>query len=123
MDEINNLDCESLPIYTEIVLVLSQSVCFVVFFNFMQKFIIDRPGLMRDTEVAKKNIVQLLAIYFAIYIILFICMSPLYHYNYSVIVVSIVIIVTGSLLFQRVYKLADVKSMPLPKAFKSDNIF
>ena len=123
MEENYLCECDTLPIYTECVLVLSQSVCFVVFFNFMQKYIIDKPGLMADSTVAKKNIIQLMAIYFAIYIILFLGMSPLYHYNYSAIVVSIVVIITGSLLFKRVYKLSDVKPISLPKTFKNDNIF
>ena len=121
----NECDLKSLPYYTEAVLIISGSVCFIVFFKEMEKFIVDKHKLMSDSGTAKKNLIQLLAIYFAIYILLIIGMSPLYHYDYSAYVVGIVITYTGLGLLYKVYALGGaelniVNQLPSFKSSYSD---
>ncbi len=119
----NDCDLKSVPYYTEAVLILSGSVCFIVLFKEMERFIVDNNNLMTDKDTAKKNLIQLLAIYFAIYILLIIGLSPLYHYAYSTFVVLIVLIYTGIGLFYKLYTLggAEISIVNQLPSFKSNH--
>ena len=125
------MSCE-LPIYTEIVLVVSQCVCFIFFFNTLSFFIIGQKGLMETKEKLKENAVQIAAIYFAIYILIFLSMSPLYHYTYSAVVVTIVAIWTLVSVSYNVYTIleGEIQASSVKDAFNdkinsvvSDSIF
>ena len=121
MSKENN--CNNLPVYTEFLLIFSQTVCFIVIFNKLQNLIVIDKGLILDLSTAKKNLIQLLAIYFAIYIILCLLMSPLWQYAYSHFVVLLVSIYTFSKLLLRLYKLHDSPTIKLPTFKKTETKF
>ena len=95
-----------LNLATEGLIIISQTVFFVVLFLLIKSFLLDNFGI-NDIETLRKNALQIAAIYFAIIVFICIGMCPLYHYEFALIVVigvaiSITLIIYRDII--RVYK-------------------
>lgn len=77
---------------TEGLIVISQTVFFIVLFYIVKSYLLDGFGIMNSPESLKKNALQIGAIYFAIVVLIGIIMIPLYHYEYAILVIIGVII-------------------------------
>lgn len=114
-------------VLTEILIVVSQTVFFILLFMSLKYGIIDRYGWMDSKEQIQKNLLPIVAIYFAILTILSVIMIPLQYYEYGHVVLITTIIsifVIFAYEFQRVYysNHSDNKSNSAIKAV-SKNIF
>lgn len=77
---------------TEALIVVSQTVFFIVLFYIIKSYLLDGFGIMNSPESLKKNAMQIGAIYFAIVVLIGIIMIPLYHYEYAILVIIGVIV-------------------------------
>ena len=89
---------------TEALIVVSQTVFFIVLFVFIKSYLLDNFGIMNDEESLKKNALQIGAIYFSIIVFISVIMIPLYHYEYAIIVIIGVIISISVIIFQDIAK-------------------
>jgi len=102
---------------TEGLIIVSQTVFFVVLFLLIKSFLLDNFGIMNDMETLRRNALQIAAIYFAIIVFICIGMCPLYHYEFALIVVIGVAISVMAIIYRdiiRVYK---------PSSSMSDAVF
>lgn len=72
---------------TEGLIVISQTVFFIVLFIIIKSWLLDNFGVMHSVESLKQNAVQIGAIYFAILVFISVIMFPLYHYDYAAMVI------------------------------------
>ena len=79
-------------IAAEILIVVSQTTFFIMFFLILKHGIIDKNELMTSLTKAKENVIQLSAVYFAILTIIGLVMIPLQSYEYGHIVLVCTII-------------------------------
>lgn len=92
-------------ISTELLIVISQTVFFILLFLSLKYSIIDRYGWMDSKEQIQKNLLPIIAIYFAILTIISVIMIPLQYYEYGHIVLITTII---SIFFTFAYELRKV---------------
>jgi hypothetical protein len=96
---------------TEGLIVVSQTVFFVFLFIFLKKSLIDNRGMMSSRSQLNENSLQLVAIFFAIFVFLGVLMLPLIHYEYA----EVVVILTASVV-------AVLVAHDLRKILKDDNV-
>ena len=73
---------------TEGLIIISQTVFFLVLFTLMKSFLLER--LMNNPNDFQNNTMQIVAIYFSIVVFITLLMTPMYHYKYAVVVVSLI---------------------------------
>jgi hypothetical protein len=72
---------------TEILIIVSQTTFFVLLFLMLKRELIDKREMMSTREKLCENLLQILAIYFAIICLVVLIMLPLEGYDYGKIVV------------------------------------
>lgn len=72
---------------TEALIVVSQTVFFIVLFIIIKSYLLDGFGIMNSPESVRKNGLQIAAIYFSIIVTIGLIMIPLYHYEYAILVI------------------------------------
>ena len=77
---------------TEALIIVSQSVFFIVMFLMIKSYLLDNSGFMSSAEKLKDKAMQVAAIYFAIIVFIGGIMYPLYHYDYALPVLIVVIV-------------------------------
>lgn len=95
---------------TEGLIIVSQSVFFIVLFLIVKSYLLDNFGVMDNAETLRKNAVQVGAIYFAIIVFISFIMIPLYHYEYAVVVICGVLIGVAVVIHSDVQKTLKKKS-------------
>lgn len=107
---------------TEGLIIVSQSVFFIVLFLIVKSYLLDNFGVMDNAETLKKNAVQVGAIYFAIIVFISFVMIPLYHYEYAIVVICGVLIGVAVVIHSDVQKTlkkqAGVSGIPPAKTVK-----
>ena len=88
---------------TEFLIIISQTVFFVLLFLMLKNGLIDRRGMMYSKQRVKEEMLQLCAIFFAIFVILGIIMIPLNSYEYAHFVIPITYIIMVSLICWELY--------------------
>ena len=68
---------------TEVLIIVSQTVFFVLLFLLLKNGLIDRRGMLSSKERIKDEIFQIMAIFFAIFVIIAIFMIPIESYEYA----------------------------------------
>lgn len=77
---------------TEFLIILSQTVFFVLLFLVLKNALVDRRGMMHSYERIQEERLQLVAIFFAIFVFVALVMLPLQSYEFVHYVVPIVYI-------------------------------
>lgn len=88
---------------TEFLIIVSQTVFFVLLFLMLKSGLVDRRGMMYSRQRVKEEMLQLGAIFFAIFVIVGILMIPLESYEYAHFVVPITYIVIFSIVGWELY--------------------
>lgn len=103
---------------TEFLIIVSQSVFFVLLFLMLKSGLVDRRGMMYDKRRIKEEGVQLAAIFFAIFVLIGIMMIPMESYEYSHFVVPITYIVMIAVIGWELYVVfnTDLKTIVSTKA-------
>ena len=73
---------------TEGLIIISQTVFFLVLFTLIKSFLLER--LMNNPDEFQNNKIQIVAIYFSIVVFITLLMTPMYHYKYAAVVVSMI---------------------------------
>jgi uncharacterized membrane protein len=95
----NKTDPIEHSIATETLIIFSQSLLFIFLFVMLKIGLIDRRGMMADREAASENILQIVAIFFAILVFVMLVMLPMHTYEYAHYVASLSFIVIFIILF------------------------
>lgn len=87
---------------TEVLIIISQTVFFVLLFLLLKNGLVDRRGMLSSKERINDEMFQIMAIFFAIFVIIGLFMIPIESYEYANFVVPItyfimIIIVTWEL--------------------------
>lgn len=88
---------------TEFLIIISQTVFFVLLFLMLKNGLVDRRGMMYSKQRVKEEMLQLCAIFFAIFVIVGIIMIPLESYEYAHFVIPITYIIMVSLVGWELY--------------------
>lgn len=97
---------------TEFLIIVSQTVFFVLLFLLMKSALIDRRGMMHSYDRIMEEKLQLGAIFFSIFVFLALLMIPMHSYEFIHFVVPLTyIIVFGIIIWEIniVYKKKDSK--------------
>ena len=73
----------------EVLIVISQLTFFVMLFVLMKHVLVDKTGMTRDAARVRRDWVQLLAVYFAMFVLVSIVMIPLETYEFVHFVVTL----------------------------------
>jgi hypothetical protein len=104
---------------TEFVIILSQSVFFVLLFLLMKKALIDSRGMMYDYNRIQEEKLQLGAIFFAIFVFIALLMVPLESYEFVHFVVPLTyIIIICIIVWEISIKKSTKQTLPGPSSFK-----
>lgn len=74
---------------TEFLIIVSQTVFFVLLFLILKSALVDRRGMMHSKQRIVEERLQLIAIFFAIFVVVGIIMIPLESYEYAHFVIPI----------------------------------
>ena len=85
---------------TEFVIIISQTVFYIVLFLFLKKTLLDNQNLLSSRDNIKKKLPLVLSIIFTIYAIILILMLPCLNYIYAEIVFVLVYLIITSMLFR-----------------------
>jgi uncharacterized membrane protein YsdA (DUF1294 family) len=88
---------------TEFLIVISQTVFFVLLFLMLKSALVDRRGMMYDKNRIVEEKLQLLAIFFAIFVFVGIIMIPLESYEYAHFVIPLTYFIMMSILGFELY--------------------
>jgi len=102
---------------TEALIVVSQTVFFIVLFYVIKSYLLDGVGIMNSPDSLRKNAMQIGAIYFAIVILTGIIMLPLYHYEYAILVIVGVFLGISFLIYRDI-----IKTLNMEKTFDTKRI-
>lgn len=91
-------------ITTDILIIISQIVFYVLLFSIMKSALIDRHGMTKDKETFKANMAQYAAIMFAIYVVICILLIPADSYVYAAYVFGLTLSVISIMVVIDVYK-------------------
>lgn len=112
---------------TEFLIILSQTVFFVLLFILLKSALIDRRGMMYDSARIEEEKLQLMAIFFAIFVVIGILMIPLESYEFIHYVVPLTYFTMLSIIayeLYTVYKKNENKPVtPRPAMAKANTIF
>lgn len=78
---------------TEFLIIVSQTVFFVLLFLMLKSALVDRRGMMYNKQRIMEERLQLVAIFFSIFVVVGIVMIPLESYEYAHFVVPITYVV------------------------------
>jgi hypothetical protein len=78
---------------TEFLIVISQTVFFVLLFLILKSALVDRRGMMYSKQRILEERLQLVAIFFSIFVLVGIVMIPLESYEYAHFVIPITYVV------------------------------
>lgn len=95
---------------TEFLIILSQTVFFVLLFTLLKSALIDRRGMMHSYNRIQEEKLQLIAIYFAIFVFIALIMVPLESYeNVHYVIPLVYFTITGMVIWEvhSVYKNRD----------------
>lgn len=96
---------------TEALIVVSQTVFFIVLFIIVKSYLLDGFGIMNSPEALKKNALQIAAIYFAIIVTISLVMIPLYHYEYAILVIIGVVVGVSFCIYRDINKTLNGEPM------------
>ena len=68
---------------TEILIIVSQTVFFILLFLMLKHGLVDRRGMLSSKERINEDMFQIMAIFFAIFVIIGIFMIPIESYEYA----------------------------------------
>ena len=88
---------------TEFLIVISQTVFFVLLFLMLKSGLVDRRGMMYNKRRIQEEMFQLGAIFFAIFVIIGILMIPLESYEYAHFVIPLTFIILVVIVVLEVY--------------------
>ena len=74
---------------TEVLIIISQTVFFVLLFLLLKNGLVDRRGMLSSKERINDEMFQIMAIFFAIFVIIGLFMIPIESYEYAHFVVPI----------------------------------
>lgn len=74
---------------TEVLIIISQTVFFVLLFLLLKNGLVDRRGMLSSKERINEEMFQIMAIFFAIFVIIALFMIPIESYEYAHFVVPI----------------------------------
>lgn len=106
---------------TEILIIVSQTTFFVLLFLMLKRELIDKREMMSTREKLCDNLLQILAIYFAIICLVVLIMIPLEGYDYGKIVVLIsfgIIVAISAYNFRIVYNSHALPTSIVPPRIK-----
>lgn len=95
---------------TELVLVASQTVFYVLLFVLLKQAFVDQRGMMSTYDTFRENGVQLFAIFFAIFTILLILLIPLHSYEYVDVVIGLTLLCIGIYMGAEIHRLKKGQS-------------
>jgi hypothetical protein len=78
---------------TEILIITSQTVFFILLFLLLKNGLIDRRGMLNSKDRVNDEIFQIMAIFFAIFVIIGMFMIPIESYEYAHFVVPITYVI------------------------------
>lgn len=88
---------------TEILIIMSQTVFFVLLFLLLKNWLIDKRGMLGSKERINEELYQIIAIFFAILVIVGLFMIPIESYEYAHYVVPITYVVIILIIGWEVY--------------------
>ena len=104
---------------TEFLIIMSQTVFFLLIFLILKHGLIDRRGMMHDYNRILEERLQLGAIFFAIIVFIALLMIPLESYEFGHFVIPITyIIIVGVIIWEILLK-RNGKSLPGPGPIKT----
>jgi hypothetical protein len=74
---------------TEVLIIISQTVFFILLFLLLKNGLVDRRGMLSSKERINDEMFQIMAIFFAIFVIIALFMIPIESYEYAHFVVPI----------------------------------
>lgn len=74
---------------TEVLIVISQTVFFVLLFLLLKNWLVDKRGMLGSKERINEELLQIIAIFFAIFVMVGLFMIPIESYEYAHYVVPI----------------------------------
>lgn len=74
---------------TEVLIIISQTVFFILLFLLLKNGLVDRRGMLSSKERINEDLFQILAIFLAIFVIIALFMIPIESYEYAHFVVPI----------------------------------
>ena len=104
---------------TELIIV-SQTVFFVLLFLLMKSALIDRRGMMHSYDRIMEEKLQLCAIFFAMFVFLALLMIPMHSYEFIHFVVPLTYLIVCGIIFweiNTVYKKKGTRSSALTRTF------
>lgn len=104
---------------TEGLIILSQTVFFVLLFFLMKSALIDRRGMMYSYERIQEEKLQLGAIFFAIFVFLGLLMIPLESYEFIHFVVPLTYLTIICYIGWEIIQKRNGKTTPLPSTSTS----
>lgn len=82
---------------TEILLVVSSTVFYLLLFLMLKNGLVDKRGMLSSKERINEDMVQIMAIFFAIFVLIAILMIPIDSYEYAMFVVPITYVIMVSI--------------------------
>jgi hypothetical protein len=110
---------------TEALIVVSQTVFFIVLFIIIKSYLLDGFGIMNSPESVRKNGLQIAAIYFSIIVTIGLIMIPLYHYEYAILVIIGVVLGISFCIYRDITRTLNGEPLdqlsPTPPSKRSDS--
>lgn len=109
---------------TEILIVTSQTVFFVLLFLLLKSWLIDKRGMLNSQEKIREDVLQIIAIFFSIFVVVGLFMIPVESYEYAHYVVPITYTVMIIIVLWEVYMVFNgpSSSQDCPKSPKNSDL-
>ena len=96
---------------TEGLIIISQTVFFVMIFLLLKNALIDRRGMMYDYNRIREEKLQLAALFFAILVFLSLLMIPVLSYEFVHLVIPLTFLVVFSLIGYEIYAVYQQRTL------------